>query len=79
MTITMIQSFLGLMAIINLALYFTALMVFKLADGVGFKMTVNIFSLTKRQYDGAMFGVLSIYKTLIVFFNIAPYFALMAL
>ncbi len=75
-TLSALQSFLGLCTLINMGILLVWFLVFSFAGEWVFGLHRERFKMTRETFDGIHYAGLAIYKLGIFLFNLVPYGAL---
>ncbi len=76
MILELIRNVLGWCAVINLGLLVGWLLFVLLAHDWTYRVHSKWFRLTKKRFDAIHYAGMGMFKMLIFFFNLVPYFAL---
>lgn len=76
MTLELVRNILGWCAVINLGLLIWWLLFVLLAHGWTYRLHSKWFQLTRERFDAIHYAGMAMFKMLIFFFNLVPYFAL---
>ena len=75
MTLDVLASFLLWCFLINAALLVWYFVMFRLAHDWIYRFHGKWFKMSVETFDGIHYGLMAVYKTAIIFFNLVPYLA----
>lgn len=76
MTLELVRNMLGWCAVINLGLLVWWFLFVVLAHDWTYQVHTKWFQLTRERFDAMHYAGMAMFKMLIFFFNLVPYFAL---